>query len=407
VAHETRRWRESRWLVDAAVERGGLDWDQPRTAAYTAPCPPEAAGDFAAAAARIRKFADIHRELAAAADRREAKARAFDDAGRLVAARESWFIAAMLWSCARWPIFEANARQEECTRRINAAYGRFAALAPRPVERAEIPFDGGALPGYLHLPRAPRDGERFPAVIYLPGMDNNKEQMVALYGDRMLERGVAVLAVDGPGQAECVSRGIRVTATNHADAGRAIHDWLARRPAIDPERLALRGVSFGSFFVVQMAAALGAKLKGVVSAFVAHEPGLRTLFESAAPSFKMRFMMMAGYQDEAAFDEFARGFDLRPYAARLACPILIQAGEDDELSPLAHTAALFELIRAPKRLVVYEGARHVLRGGGSVAAGESPDTMFADWLADRFADRPMASDRVFVTAAGGAHITPA
>jgi dienelactone hydrolase len=405
VARETRRWREQRWLLDAAIERAGLDWDQPRTAAYTAPCPPEAAADFAAAAGRIRKFADIHRELAAAAERREAKARAFDDAGRLIAARESWFIAAMLWSCARWPVFDADARQDGCTRRINAAYGRFAALAPRPVERVEIPFGGGALPAYLHLPRTPQAGERFPCVIYLPGMDNNKEQMVALYGDRMLERGVAILAVDGPGQAECVSRGIRVTATNHADAGLAIHDWLARRPAIDPERLALRGVSFGSFFGVQMAAALGAKLNGVVSAFVAHEPGLRTLFESASPSFKMRFMMMAGYEDEDAFDDFARGFDLRPYAARLACPILIQAGEDDELSPLEHTQALFDLIRAPKRLVVYEGARHVLRGGGSVAAGESTDTMFADWLLDRFAGKPMASERVFITAAGQARVT--
>jgi hypothetical protein len=31
--------------------------------------------------------------------------------------------------------------------------------------------------------------------------------------------------------------------------------------------------------------------------------------------------------------------------------------------------------------------------------------MFADWLLDRFAGKPMASERVFITAAGQARVT--
>lgn len=404
--NRTRRWREQRWLLDAVIQTAGIDWDQPRTMAFASPCGPEALADFQGVTGRIRKFADMHREYAAAAQRREVKARSFAEQGRTVAARESWFIAAQLWACARWPLFDVDARHRDADARLHACYAQYAASAGRPVIRVEIPFGTVTLPGWLHLPHAPQSGERFGCVVQVPGMDNNKEQMVAMYGDKLLERGLAVLAIEGPGQGECIPRGLHVTATNHADAGVAIADWIATRPELDAARVALRGVSFGSFFSIQMAAAMGARCAGVVSAFVAHEPGLRTLFEAASPTFKVRFMMMAGHDDEDAFDAFVRGFDIGPWAERLRSPILIQAGEDDELSPLEHTEALLPRIRAPRRLVVYEGHKHVLRGPGSVSAGENPDHQYADWILERFSRRPMDSVRQFVSMAGASRVEP-
>ena len=50
--------------------------------------------------------------------------------------------------------------------------------------------------------------------------------------------------------------------------------------------------------------------------------------------------------------------------------------------------------------MVYEGHKHVLRGAGAVALGENPDTMYADWLVERFARRPMVSERVFISLTG-------
>ena len=367
---------------------------------YSAPCGFEALADFQMAAARIRKFADMHREYAAAARRREARAVAFAEAGRTIAARESFFIAAQLWACARWPVFEVDQTHREYGQRLTACYARFAALSAHPVERIEIPFGGASLPAWLHLPRECAPDERFPLVVYIPGMDNNKEQMVAMYGDRMLARGVAILALDGPGQAECIARNVLVEQGSFDAVGGAVLEWLDTRSDLDHERIAVRGVSFGSYFSIQMAAAMGTRCSGVVSAYVAHEPGFGTLFGQASPTFKVRFMMMSGYSDEEAFDRFAAGFDLRPWAERLQAPVLIQAGEDDELSPLEHTEALFARIRAPKKLVVYEGHKHVLRGAGAVALGENPDTMYADWLVERFARRLMVSERVFISLTG-------
>lgn len=404
--NRTRRWREQRWLLDSLIAANGPEFDQPRSLIYSAPAGFEALADFQAVNPRIRKFADLHREYAAAARRREAKAQAFLQQGRAVAARESFFIAAQLWACARWPRFAVDALHREYTDHLNDCYGRYARLAAHRVERIDVPFGGAALPAWLHLPHGTAPDQGWPLVVYLPGMDNNKEQMVALYGERMLERGVAVLAIDGPGQAESIVRGIAVTADNHAAAALAVQAWLDARADLDARRIGIRGVSFGSFFSLQWAAALGERCAGVVASYVAHEPGLRTLFESASPTFKVRFMMMSGHEDEDAFDAFVRGFDPLPWASRVRSPVLIQAGEDDELSPLVHTERVFDAITAPRQLVVYEGHKHVLRGGGSVAAGENPDTQWADWLLDRLHGRPAASHRTTIHLGGQATVHP-
>ena len=143
-----------------------------RLAYMAAPGGAEAAGDFRGVGARVRSVADIDREFAAAARRREAKARAFEDQERLVAARASYMIAALLWASARWPIFEITDKLLEFDRKMNECYEKFIQYAPHPVEKAEIDFEGKKMPGYLHLPRAPVDGEKFACVINWPGMDS-------------------------------------------------------------------------------------------------------------------------------------------------------------------------------------------------------------------------------------------
>ena len=101
-----KRWQEQRWILDAIVGTVGVEWDQARLAYTMAPAGVDAVPDFMAVRFRVKKYNDIDREFAAAARRREDKARRYEDEGRLVSAAESWFIAALLWSAARWPIFE-------------------------------------------------------------------------------------------------------------------------------------------------------------------------------------------------------------------------------------------------------------------------------------------------------------
>lgn len=404
-----KRWRDQRWLIDTAIQSVGMEWDQPRLNYTMFPAGPDAFGDFRAVGMRVRKFADMHREFAAAAGRRERKAIAFEKQGRDVSARESYFIAALLYSAARWPIFETNELSSGYNARMVACYDRFAGLMNRPIERVEIPFgsDGKTLPGYLHLPRAPKPGEKFPCVIGIDGMDASKEIMCSMYGDKFLERGMAHFIYDGPGQGECTYRDILVTESNHMDAAEAVHAWLSRHPHIDAGRCVIWGVSMGTFFGLQAAAALGDKVRGAGVAFVCHQPGLDNLMNHAAPSFKMRFMYMSGHDDEDKFDRFIAKFSLLPIAGRITCPVLIQAGEDDELSPIECSEELVEKIRPPKKLVIYEGERHAIGGNNlSSALGENWLTMLADWCLDRVEGKAAPSERVFINSLGQAKADP-
>jgi len=401
VERRMKRWQEQRWILDSIIRTVGIEWDQPRIAYTLGPCGPEATPDFNMVRQRVQKFADIAREFAAAARRREAVAQQYEEQGHHIAARESYFIASLLWGSAQWPIFENSMDNLAYDERKVECFKKWIQYAPHPIERVEIPFGDRSLPAYLHLPRG-WNGERVPCVLSIDGMDGFKEMMHSMYGDKILERGIASLAIDGPGQGECCTRDIHVTADNFKDAGRACLAWLRERPEIDPDRIATVGVSFGSYWATQVAMA-DDRLRGCAVTYVCHEPGAHTIFNMASPTFKLRFMYMAGYEDEDAFDRFAEGFRLDGRDVR--CPVLIQAGEDDELSPIEHTYELFDQIAQPKKLVVYQGERHAFSGPAG-ALGPFWLTMVADWLQDRLDGKPMASERVLVDTTGRQHVTP-
>jgi len=104
----TRRWTEQRWLLDNTIRAVGMDWDQPRSMYLSSPMGPEAQADFVGIRQRITKLADASPAFEAVARRREAKAEAAERDGNLVTARDNFFMAAVHWGAAQWPIDENN-----------------------------------------------------------------------------------------------------------------------------------------------------------------------------------------------------------------------------------------------------------------------------------------------------------
>ncbi len=401
----TRRFTAQRWLLDNTIRAVGMDWDQPRSIYLSAPCGPEANADFAELRQRITKLADASPAFEVVARRREAKAQAAERDGALVTARESYFMAAIHWAAAQWPIDENNEQNRLYNERKRTCYTSYARLADHHVEAAWVPLRGGAaLPGWFHLPPGRRDG-RVPVVVSLPGMDSFKEMGVALYGDRWLQRGMAVLALDGPGQYESPVLGIHFSMAAWMDTGKAVVDWLRARPEIDPDRIGLSGNSFGSFFGT-IAAAHEPRLRAVAVASVCHEPGFHTIFEEASPTFKMRFMYMAGVTDEDEFDELRKSMTWEGHAERIRAPYLCLAGEAEELSPLVHTERLMQTLQGPKRLVIYQGSRHSVGNVPAANLGPFPPILMADWMAATLDGATFPSERWYVEAGGRVVKTP-
>ena len=394
----TRRWTEQRWLIDNVIRSVGIDWDQPRSINYNAPCGPEANADFAAIRERVKKYADISPAFETAAKRREAKAKAAEDAGETVTARQNYFIAAVQYAASQWPYDENNEQNLALNQRKRECYLSYAKYADHKVEAAWIPFQGKALPGWLHLPPG-YSGGRIPAVVAIPGMDGFKEAGVAMYGDRWLSRGIAVLSIEGPGQYESAVHNIHVSMENWSEAATAIMNWMIARPEIDAQRIGVTGQSFGSFFAT-VSASVEPRYRACAVTATCLEPGFHTIFEEASPTFKQRFMYMSGFTDEQAFDLFRKTLTWEGHAKHIKVPYLCVAGESDELSPLAHTERLLATLQCPKRLVVYQDSRHSVGNVPAASLGPTPAVLVADWMNARLAGKPFTSERCFVEASG-------
>ena len=400
----TRRFSEQRWALDNIIRANGIDWDQPRSLYLSAPCGVEANADFAAIRARVQKMADIGPAFESTAKRRETKARDAEADGNKVTARDNWFMAAILYGAAEWPYDDFTDQHLALHKKKRECYSNYARLADHKIEAVSIPFKGKSIPGWFHLPPN-YAGDKVPVVISIPGMDSFKESGVALANDRWLSRGVAVLAIDGPGQYEAPLLGVYVSMQNWIDAGPAVVDWLLRYPEIDGDKIGVTGTSFGSFFGTILAANEPRIAATAVSA-TCLEPGCHTIFEEASPTFKKRFMWMSNFTDEAKFDEFVKTLTWEGHAEKLSKPYLVVAGEADELSPLEYTERMIATMTGPRQLVVYADSRHSVGNVPSTNLGPFPPTLVADWLVARLNSKPMKSERWYVDPIGRVTKTP-
>jgi pimeloyl-ACP methyl ester carboxylesterase len=395
-----RRFREQKWLLDSVVSTIGLDWDLLRMATVTAPIGFEGMGDWAVVASKAKRFDDISPSFEEVAAGREARAHEAAQQGNEITARESYLVASIYYGVAQWPIDEINDRNLELNAKKLDCYTRYAVRAHHKIERVKIPMGKHIVPAWLHLPVTGRPP--YPLVIMLPGMDTFKEKLVWGYGDKMLERGFAALAIDGPGQSEPLMHGLWVTADNFADAGRACIAWIDTRKDLDQNRIGVFGRSFGSYAATVLSNAIADRLRGVVVGLPCFEPGFNKIFEEASPTYKNRFMFMAGYEDEAEFDKFIQGFDLRTRVFNLGCPFMVLGGELDELSPIKHVFEVCKKVPGPVEIVVYQNERHAPGRLPSSQLGPHWYAVMADWLTARVRDRlPIEGSHYrYVTASG-------
>ena len=393
-----KRWQEQRWILDQVIKVSGLDFDQGRSGKMLRNCGPGIAGELRGIGQRVQKFTDFPREFSHAAERREQRGRAAEALGHTVEAREHYYVAATYYTAAQWGIFEdGNPRRMAWAESKRDCYDRYIGFADHPIERVDLSVPGGKQAALLHLPHKPAPGERFPCILYQPGMDGVKEDN-PLTGDPLLQRGLAILSIDGPGQGETRERGITVTASNCEDGARAAYAFLKTRPDIDGDRVAVYGSSMGSYWGTRMAAAVP-EFKACAVVGVCMEPSQYTIFNTAAPTFKLNYMYMSGYDDEAEFDEFCKTLTLEGVAARIRCPYMVVAGEDDELCPIEFAYEVVDEATCPKGLYVYEGERHSLRNPAA-------RTIVVDWLKDCLDGKPVRSEKVYVEMSGKETRTP-
>ncbi len=398
LQRRVKRFEGQRWLLDTTIKVIGPNWDQGRLYYYGWPCSPDYQGAIMGLQNVIKKWPDIAREFANLAKRFEGIAKSNAQAGHAITAGDASFAAAIMYGAAQWPIFENTPLNLALERKKTECYQTYMESADHVIEAVEVPYQGRTLPAYLHLPIGYSEGE-VPCVVMIDGMDAFKELAIFATGDRFLRRGMACLVIDGPGSGTALTREIWYDPDTYGEVGTAAFDLLAQRPEIDATRIMAWGLSFGSFWATQMAAA-EPRFAACAVMYTCFQPSNWPLYEMASPTFKQRFMYMTGINDEAEFDAFTPKMDVLKISAKITMPYLVMAGEDDALSDVACTIEHLNRVPGPKELIMYTGADHGLVDARSGQLGPPDFPYIVDWLADRAAGKPLESTYKIVTEIG-------
>src|SRR5579875_2582130 len=187
-----------------------------------------------------------------------------------------------------------------------------------------------------------------PVVVLVPGLDSAKEELRTTE-TTFLERGLATLSVDGPGQGEAeYDLAIRA---DWGPPGAAILDALEARRDLDTSRVGVWGVSLGGPYDLGEA-----------------WPNLPQLTRDA-------FRVRSGAADDQEAEARARLLTLEGWASRVTCPLLVVAGKQDRIFHWSQAARLAEEAGGPTTMLLLEEGNHTC---ANVVYRHRPRS--ADWM---------------------------
>ncbi len=219
-----------------------------------------------------------------------------------------------------------------------------AKLLTRPrIEHVEVPYEGTTLPAVL-VHAEPIEGRNAPApaMVFFDGFDVTKEIQYFKGVPDLVQRGIACLIVDGPGNGESPRfRGLYL----HHETERyatAAFDYLAGRSEIDAKRIGVMAISLGGYYAPRAAAfeqrfaccvAWGAQW----DYWSIWKKRFDLIDSGKLPSLSVASEHLLWIFDvktrEAAMKKL-EGFRLDGVVQKITCPFLLLHGEGDEQIPL-------------------------------------------------------------------------
>ena len=228
-------------------------------------------------------------------------------------------------------------------------------------------LDGVRIFGWYSRPRAAAG--TLPALVEVPGYISDPPLSKAWAG-----RGYAIFNVAprgkirsnsqiNPGYPGLLSANLTDRNSYHyrgfyIDAVRAL-DFLLERPEVDPTRIGVMGSSQGGALAIVVAA-----LRSEVAAVSIGAPYLCGFMDcveltTAYPYHEIRDYLRLHPERQQAVEDTLAYFDGINFAPRIACPVIVNLGLQDNVVPPESGFHLFrEIGSADKRLYEYDGCGH-------------------------------------------------
>ncbi len=324
--------------------------------------------DFVRTVERVDTWAEWLPEWNRTADDQADLAREFDDSGHNLSAGHAWRRAATDRHFGKfvWTV-EPELAREATIRSVQEMRQAHRRLDPT-AERLEVSLEDGL--EFANL-RRPRGVDHAPYVVLVPGLDSTKEEFF-YFEEGFLERGVATVSVDGPGQGET---GLSIPIRHDYEvAVSALLDSLAARGDLDHDRAGIVGVSLGGYYAPR-AAAFEPRVKAMVA--ISGPFCFADMWDELPSMTKQTFLARSGAADDDEGRRIASTLDLAGVCEKITAPSLYVTGKLDRLIPWQQTAR--QSAETPAGTFVnYDIGTH---GVSNLPYRARP--MIADWMADQ------------------------
>jgi dipeptidyl aminopeptidase/acylaminoacyl peptidase len=344
-------------------------------------------GEVLSTAHRIKEgdFDSWTREWLNTAERVRAIAERCVERGHVVSAREAYLRASNYYRAAEFYLHgdRGDPRIVELSRHARTCFEQALRKDSRAVERIAIPYQDTSLPGYWY--RADPGDARNPTLIVHTGYDSTQEELrgiaIAATG-----RGINCVTFEGPGQGAVIREQGLPFRPDWEAVITPVVDHVVELPGVDPERIALLGISLGGYLAPR-AAAFEHRLAACVA-----NGGVFDFMAGRLPSGMsrqaaidwvssdprgadeaMRAMMRAStdtrwgiengmftFRASSPADYFLKALDytLAGIAEKITCPTLVIDSEGDPWYP-GQARRLYDALTCPKTFILFtaeEGA---------------------------------------------------
>lgn len=318
---------------------------------------------------RMTDFDSWHDTWAQAGHELMSIAQEAEKQGRSVTAGDAYLQAALLFNYAQ---MHCRPTRPEKIQGRNLSIECFRKGAPYwspPAERIEIPFSEANLPGYLRVPTA---SGKLPCIVVICGANSVKEE-THFHAQNFLNRGLAVLYFDGPGQGEAWAR-VKYTNERFERAVSSVLDYLQRREEIDSSRLAVFGASTGGYLSAR-AAARDKRIKAGISLGGFYD--LR-VFDRWPIMMQEELQLLIGADTLVETRGWVKeNITLKGIMSQVECPFLILHGARDMQVPTSEAEQM--AAEAPNaELRVFKEGVHTVGNLNYVVA-----PAMADWMAEK------------------------
>jgi dienelactone hydrolase len=324
--------------------------------------------DFVVTTAGVERWEDWHAAWCRNGDMHAGLAEEAAAKGHRQTAGEAWARATVGYHFAKFVWMVDPALSRAAADKAVAAMAKTHEYLDPDAERLEIPLDGGRVVGNLRRP----DGEaKPPLVLLVPGLDSTKEEFFKLE-NVFLDRGMATLSMDGPGQGES---GYDLPIRPDYDAAvAAVLEAIAGRDAVDLDRVGLLGVSLGGYYAPRVLA-FEPRVKAGVGLSGPYK--FSDIWDTVPPQTRETFVVKSFAKDDEEGRAKAAELDLTGVAERIRQPYLAITGRLDRLIPWEQTERGAR--EAPNgEFLLHEDGNH---GCANVPYKTRP--VAADWLRER------------------------